>query len=75
MEIVGGKRRYHFPGIGGRIQSVMGIENPGPQPWTGSLGLPKADLGAIASRFSPAVWADPDVVPYAARVSVRPGRR
>ena len=32
--------------------------------------MPKADLGAIAKRFSPAIWADPDVVPYAARVSV-----
>ncbi len=32
--------------------------------------MPKADLGAIANRFSPAIWADPDVVPYAARVSV-----
>ena len=27
-------------------------------------------MGAIANRFSPAVWADPEVVPYAARVSV-----
>ena len=27
-------------------------------------------MGAIAKRFSPAIWADPDVVPYAARVSV-----
>ena len=32
--------------------------------------MPKVDLGAIANRFSPAIWADPDVVPYAARVSV-----
>ena len=32
--------------------------------------MPKADLGAIANWFSPAIWADPDVVPYAARVSV-----
>ena len=32
--------------------------------------MPKADLGAIAKRFSPAICADPDVVPYAARVSV-----
>ena len=37
---------------------------------TGSLDLPKADIGAIAKRFSPANCADPDVVPYAARVSV-----
>ena len=37
---------------------------------TGSLDVPKADLGAIANWFSPAIWADPDVVPYAARVSV-----
>ena len=37
---------------------------------TGSLDLPKADMGAITKRFSPAIWADPDVVPYAARVSV-----
>ena len=27
-------------------------------------------MGAMAKRFSPAVWADPEVVPYAARVSV-----
>ena len=27
-------------------------------------------MGAITKRFSPAMWADPDVVPYAARVSV-----
>ena len=32
--------------------------------------MPKADMGAIAKRFSPAIWADPDDVPYAARVSV-----
>ena len=32
--------------------------------------MPQSDLGAIAKRFSPAIWADPDVVPYAARVSV-----
>ena len=32
--------------------------------------MPKADLGAITNWFSPAIWADPDVVPYAARVSV-----
>ena len=37
---------------------------------TGSLDLPKADMGAITKRFSPAIWADADVVPYAARVSV-----
>ena len=44
--------------------------NPSLSLRTGSLDLPKADLGAIANRFSPAIWADPDVVPYAARVSV-----
>ena len=44
--------------------------NPSLSLRTGSLDLPKADLGAIAKRFSPAIWADPDVVPYAARVSV-----
>ena len=32
--------------------------------------MPKADMGAITKRFSPAIWADADVVPYAARVSV-----
>ena len=32
--------------------------------------MPKADMGAIVKRFSPANCADPDVVPYAARVSV-----
>ena len=36
----------------------------------GASDLLKADLGAIADRFSPAICADPDVVPYAARVSV-----
>ena len=30
----------------------------------------KADIGAITHRFSPHTWADPDVIPYAARVSV-----
>ena len=30
----------------------------------------RADIGAIAKRFSPSTWADPDVVPFAARVSV-----
>ena len=44
--------------------------NPSLSLRTGSLDLPKADLGAIAKRFSPAICADPDVVPYAARVSV-----
>ena len=37
---------------------------------TWSLVLLKADIGALVKRFSPATWADPDVVPYAARVSV-----
>ena len=32
--------------------------------------MPRADIGAITKRFSPAMCADPDVVPYAARVSV-----
>ncbi len=32
--------------------------------------MPKADMGAIAKRLSPANCADPDVVSYAARVSV-----
>ena len=27
-------------------------------------------MGAITNRFSSAIWADPDVIPYAARVSV-----
>ena len=30
----------------------------------------RADIGAMTKRFSPAVWADPDVVPFAAKVSV-----
>ena len=30
----------------------------------------KAEMGAMANRFSPASRADPDVVPDAARVSV-----
>ena len=37
---------------------------------TGSLDLPKADMRAITKQLSPAIWADPDVVPYAAGVSV-----
>ena len=44
--------------------------NPGRSLRIGSLDLDKVDLGAIAKQFSPAIWADPDVVPYAARVSV-----
>ena len=34
------------------------------------MDLLKADIGAITNRFSPAIWADPDVIPYAAWVSV-----
>ena len=30
----------------------------------------RAYIGAITKRFSPSIWADPDVVPFAARVSV-----
>ena len=30
----------------------------------------RADIGAIKKRFAPSIWADPDVVPYAAKVSV-----
>ena len=30
----------------------------------------KVDIGAITNRFSSAIWADPDAIPYAARVSV-----
>ena len=37
---------------------------------TGRPDLSRADMGAMAKRFSPARCADPDVVPYAARVSV-----
>ena len=32
--------------------------------------MPKADIGAITNRFSRPTWADPDAIPYAARVSV-----
>ena len=32
--------------------------------------MQRADIGAITKRFSPSAWADPDVVPYAAKVSV-----
>ena len=32
--------------------------------------MPRADIGAITKRVLPAVWADPDVVPFAAKVSV-----
>ena len=32
--------------------------------------MPNANMGAIMNRFSSAIWADPDVIPYAARVSV-----
>ena len=38
--------------------------------WDWGLDLLRADMGAIADRFSPAIWADPDVLPYAAGVSV-----
>ena len=30
----------------------------------------RTDIGALANRFAPAVWADPVVVPFAAKVSV-----
>ena len=56
--------------MGGCIHCGMVRANPSLSLWTGSPDLPKADMGAIAKRFSPAIWADPDVVPYAARVSV-----
>ena len=36
----------------------------------GARTLLRADIGAITKRFSPSAWADPDVVPFAARVSV-----
>ena len=36
----------------------------------GARTLLTADIGAITKRFSPSIWADPDVVPFAARVSV-----
>ena len=32
--------------------------------------MSNANMGAITNRFSSAIWADPDVIPYAARVSV-----
>ena len=32
--------------------------------------MTKADMGAITNRFSSAIWADPDAIPYAAWVSV-----
>ena len=32
--------------------------------------MPRADIGVITKRFSPSIWADPDVVPFAAKVSV-----
>ncbi len=32
--------------------------------------MPRADMGAMAKRFSPAIWTETNVVPYAARVSV-----
>ena len=38
--------------------------------WDWGLDLLKADMGALTKRFSPAIWADPDVLPYAAGVSV-----
>ena len=70
MYVVSGKPDYHCAAIGGCIQSVMSEAHPGLSLRTGSLDLPKADMGAIANRFSPAIWADPDVVSYAARASV-----
>ena len=30
----------------------------------------KAGLGSVAKRLSPTVWADPDVVPYSAKVTI-----
>ena len=32
--------------------------------------MPRADIGVITKRFSPSIWADSDVVLFAARVSV-----
>ena len=32
--------------------------------------MPRADIGTITKRFSPATWANPDVVPYGAKISV-----
>ena len=32
--------------------------------------MPENETGALTRRFSPANWADPEVIPYAARVSV-----
>ena len=36
----------------------------------GARTLPRANIGAIRKRFSPSIWADPEVVPYAAKVSI-----
>ena len=36
----------------------------------GARTLPKVYIGAIRKRFSPSIWADPEVVPYAAKVSI-----
>ena len=36
----------------------------------GARTLPRVYIGAIRKRFSPSIWADPEVVPYAARVSI-----
>ena len=36
----------------------------------GARTLLRADIGAITKRFAPSAWADPDVVPYAAKVSI-----
>ena len=44
-----------------------------PCPVTVELGAPtllRTDIGALTKRVSPTVWADPDVVLFAARVSV-----
>ena len=56
--------------MGGYVQCETMRANPILSLRTGRPNLPRADIGAMAKRFSPANCADPDVVPYAARVSV-----
>lgn len=41
-----------------------------PYVWSGSSALLKVVREAMAKRLSPAIWVDPDAVPYSAKVTV-----
>ena len=69
MYVVRGKSHKRCAAIGGCIGCGMWWRIRVRGCGLGARTLPTADIGAIAKRISPAVWADPDVVPFAAGVS------